>query len=137
MGLQRLPFSMSKRKSVITEDSMTRHTDSIKGEWAFTVGCRLGRTFGQHLAPLFAFVAVCLPVASLCQGAGAWEPWKSVSEGHAGPRVTVTAVPYGQRFAVFLADPTGGDYAAPGTPDQGGGPFQSVSEGHARPRLAV
>jgi secreted trypsin-like serine protease len=42
-----------------------------------------------------------------------WNAWSSVSQGHAGPGVSVTAAPTGDgRFALFLADPNGGVYTA-------------------------
>src|SRR6202035_4124813 len=46
--------------------------------------------------------------------------WTSVSQGTSLPGSLITAVPFGQRFAVFLTDPNGGVYTAAGTP---GTPF--------------
>jgi hypothetical protein len=67
-----------------------------------------------------------------------WRPWTSVSEGHAGPGVSVTAVPNGDgRFALFLADPRGGVYTALGNAWNGWTGWTSVSEGHAGPAVTV
>jgi phospholipase C len=66
-----------------------------------------------------------------------WSPWSSVSEGHAGPGTTVTAVPIaGDRFALFVADPEGGVFTASGNAG-GWSPWSSVSEGHAGPGTSV
>ena len=45
-----------------------------------------------------------------------WERWTTVSQGSAPPGSLVTAVPFGQSFAVFITDPNGGVYAKAGTP---------------------
>lgn len=41
-----------------------------------------------------------------------WGPWASVSDGRAAPGAPVTALPFGNHVAVFLADPNGGIYTA-------------------------
>jgi phosphatidylethanolamine-binding protein (PEBP) family uncharacterized protein len=49
-----------------------------------------------------------------------WNRWTTVSEGHAGPGVSVTVVPNGDgRYALFLADPAGGVYTALGNAQSG------------------
>jgi phospholipase C len=40
-----------------------------------------------------------------------WDPWRSVSEGVTRPGGHVTAVPWGDSFALFISDPGGGIYA--------------------------
>ena len=60
-------------------------------------------------------------------------PWTSVSEGQTTPGAPVTAVPWGQRFALFVADPNGGVYTTGGDPQGGFGPWASVSEGRTTP----
>jgi len=64
-------------------------------------------------------------------------PWASVSEGKSTPGAPVTAVPWGNRIAVFLADPNGGIYTAAGDPQAGFGPWASVSEGRSTPGAPV
>ena len=67
-----------------------------------------------------------------------WGQWSSVSEGHAAPGSSVSAVALGgDRFALFLADPDGGVYTASGSADHGWSPWSSVSEGHAAPASSV
>src|SRR3954454_14096584 len=67
-----------------------------------------------------------------------WNPWISVSEGHAGPGTSVTAVPIaGNRIALFLADPGGGVFTASGNAEHGWRPWSSVSQGHAGPGTSV
>jgi hypothetical protein len=62
-----------------------------------------------------------------------WGPWASVSEGQTIPGGPVTAVPWGQRFALFVADRSGGIYTTGGDPQGGFGPWASVSEGQTIP----
>jgi phospholipase C len=67
-----------------------------------------------------------------------WRPWASVSEGHAGPGVSVTAVGMGQgRIALFLVDPGGGVFVTSGSAVHGWDLWSSVSEGHAGPGTSV
>ena len=40
-----------------------------------------------------------------------WSPWSSVSEGRTTPGAPIVAVPWGDSFALFIADPGGGIYA--------------------------
>ncbi len=40
-----------------------------------------------------------------------WRPWTSVSEGSSPPGAPVAAVPWGDSFALFIADPGGSIYA--------------------------
>jgi hypothetical protein len=67
-------------------------------------------------------------------GAGSWT---SVSDGRAAPGSPITVVPWGNRFALFIADPNGGIYTAAGDPQGGFGPWASVSEGRATPGSQV
>ena len=70
--------------------------------------------------------------AAKLYGSYAWDPWSSVSQGHAATGSTVTAVPIGNgRFALFLADPNGGVYTASGSAQTGWTGWSSVSGGHA------
>jgi hypothetical protein len=48
-----------------------------------------------------------------------WQPWNNVSEGSSTPGAPITAVPWGNTFAVFLADPGGGVYAIKAVPGFG------------------
>jgi hypothetical protein len=64
-------------------------------------------------------------------------PWASVSEGRSTPGGPVTAVPWGQQIALFLADSNGGVYATGGDPQGGFGPWASVSEGRTTPGAPV
>lgn len=48
-----------------------------------------------------------------------WQPWTSVSEGSSTPGAPVAAVPWGQSFALFIADPGGGVYAIKAEPGFG------------------
>jgi Fibronectin type III domain len=48
-----------------------------------------------------------------------WQPWTSVSEGSSTPGAPVAAVPWGQSFALFIADPGGGVYAIKADPGFG------------------
>lgn len=48
-----------------------------------------------------------------------WEPWTSVSQGRTTPGAPVAAVPWGQSFALFIADPGGGVYAIKAEPGFG------------------
>jgi hypothetical protein len=48
-----------------------------------------------------------------------WRSWISVSEGSTTPGAPVAAVPWGQSFALFLADPGGGVYAIKAEPGFG------------------
>jgi Fibronectin type III domain len=66
-----------------------------------------------------------------------WGPWASVSEGRSTPGALVTAVPWGERFALFLTDPNGGVYGTGGDPQRGFGPWASVSEGRSTPGAPV
>src|SRR6266540_2104202 len=67
-----------------------------------------------------------------------WNLWSSVSQGHAGPNTSVTAVPIeGGRIALFLADPGGGVFTNSGHPDRGWSGWSSVSQGHAGPNTSV
>ena len=45
-----------------------------------------------------------------------WDPWASVSEGSSTPGAPVAAVPWGESFALFIADPGGGIYAIKAEP---------------------
>ncbi len=60
-------------------------------------------------------------------------PWTSVSEGSTTPGGMVTAVLWGKRIALFLADPNGGVYTTGGDPQGGFGPWARVSEGNTTP----
>ena len=70
-----------------------------------------------------------------------WAAWASVSEGSSRPGGPVTAVPWGNNIALFLADPNGGIYTALGDRNYeadhgnfaGFGPWRSVSEGSSTP----
>jgi hypothetical protein len=67
-------------------------------------------------------------------------PWGGVAGGAGGrttPGAPVTAVPWRNRIAVFLADPNGGIYTAVGDPQAGFGPWASVSEGRSTPGARV
>ena len=66
-----------------------------------------------------------------------WGPWASVSEGRSTPGAPITAVPWGQRIALFLADPNGGVYTTGGDPQGGFGPWASVSEGRSTPGAPI
>jgi hypothetical protein len=66
-----------------------------------------------------------------------WGPWSSVSEGRAKPGSRVSAIRDGERFALFVADPSGSIYSASGTPDGGWGPWASVSQGQSTPGAPV
>jgi hypothetical protein len=66
-----------------------------------------------------------------------WSLWSGVSEGSSTPGARVTAVPWGNRFALFIADPNGGIYTAAGDPQAGFGPWRSVSEGSSTPGAPV
>src|ERR1700693_5994348 len=66
-----------------------------------------------------------------------WAAWASVSEGSSTPGGRVTAVPWGNNIALFLADPNGGIYTALGDPQAGFGPWRSVSEGSSTPGARV
>jgi Phosphodiester glycosidase len=57
-----------------------------------------------------------------------WERWTTVSQGGAPPGSLVTAVPFGQRFAVFITDPNGGIYTTGGTPGTPFGPWALVGD---------
>src|SRR5260370_36779178 len=46
-----------------------------------------------------------------------WAAWASVSEGSSTPGGRVTAVPWGNNIALFIADPNGGIYTALGDPN--------------------
>jgi hypothetical protein len=78
----------------------------------------------------FTFAAgIALPAS----GQVTWDPWSSVSEGRSMPGAPVTAVPWKNGFALFLADPNGGVYTATGNPQIGWGLWTSVSEGRSAP----
>jgi hypothetical protein len=62
--------------------------------------------------------------------------WASASDGASTPGSSVTAVPYLQRFALFIADPVGGIFAITGDP-QGFGHWESVSDGKSMPGAPV
>lgn len=66
-----------------------------------------------------------------------WSDAHGVSEGRATPSAPVTAVRWGNRFALFIADPNGGIYTAGGDPQGGFGPWASVSEGRSTPGAPV
>jgi len=68
---------------------------------------------------------------------GTWREWKTVSQGSTTPGAPVTAVPWGERFAVFVADPGGGVYATGGDPQGGFGPWANVSQGSTTPGAPV
>ena len=40
-----------------------------------------------------------------------WDSWTNVSEGSSTPGAPVAAVPWGDSFALLIADPVGGIYA--------------------------
>jgi hypothetical protein len=48
-----------------------------------------------------------------------WNIWTSVSDGGTGPGAPVTAVPWGNTFALFLADPNGGVHGIKAEPGYG------------------
>ena len=92
--------------------------------------------------PLINTLVAIVGLVSLLQAPAAeagkltWHPWSGVSEGRATPGAPVTAVPWGQRIALFVADPNGGVYTTGGS--QGGfGPWASVSEGRTTPGAPV
>jgi hypothetical protein len=62
---------------------------------------------------------------------------RTVSDGRAVPGSPITAVPWRQSFALFVADPNGGIYTTGGDPQAGFGPWTSVSEGASTPGAAV
>ena len=75
-----------------------------------------------------------------------WAAWASVSEGSSTPGGRVTAVPWGNNIALFIADPNGGIYTALGDPNYaadhgvnfaGFGAWRSVSEGSSTPGAPV
>ena len=66
-----------------------------------------------------------------------WGSWGTVSQGSTTPGAPVTAVPWGERFAVFVADPGGGVYATGGDPPGGFGPWANVSQGSTTPGAPV
>src|SRR6185437_7743132 len=68
---------------------------------------------------------------------GKFSAWTNVSEGRTTPGGRVTAVPWGQQIAVFVADPSGEIYTAAGDPQAGFGPWASVSEGSSTPGAPV
>ena len=74
-----------------------------------TPGSRRGPTLGRHLRGLLALIVVSLSSASLCDAQVIWNIWLSVSEGKSTPGATVTTVPRGDRFALFLSDPGGSE----------------------------
>ena len=53
------------------------------------------------------------------------------------PGAPVTMLPWGNRLAVFLADPLGGVFTAAGDPRTGWGPWASVSQGRTTPGAPV
>src|ERR1022692_4700266 len=67
-----------------------------------------------------------------------WAPWVSVSEGSSTPGGSVTAVPWGNLLALFIADPIGGIFTASGNAEQGWGDgWSSVAEGSTMPGAPV
>jgi hypothetical protein len=48
-----------------------------------------------------------------------WQAWTSVSEGSSKPGAPVAAVPWGDSFALFITDPSGGVYAIKAVPGYG------------------
>jgi hypothetical protein len=48
-----------------------------------------------------------------------WQPWTTVSEGSSTPGAPVAAVPWGESFALFIADPGGSIYAIKAVPGYG------------------
>src|SRR5260370_27307673 len=78
-----------------------------------------------------------------------WAAWASVSEGSSTPGGPVTAIPWGNNIALFLADPNGGIYTALGDPNYaadhvdhgvtfaGFGGWRSVSERSSTPGASV
>jgi len=56
-----------------------------------------------------------------------WWGWGSVSQGSTTPGAPVTAVPWGNQFALFVADPRGEVFTAVGDPQTGFGHWASVS----------
>src|SRR5690349_5413644 len=132
---------------------MTRHTSTISNESARscymqqetfsphslrpTPGPRRGRTLGRHLRGLIALIVVSLSSASLGEAQVIWNIWFTVSEGKSTPGATVTALPWGDRLALFVADPAGGIYTTGGDPERGFGPWASVSQGRSTPGATV
>ncbi len=51
-----------------------------------------------------------------------------MSQGSSLPGSLITAVPFGQRFAVFLTDPNGGVYTTAGTPGAPFGPWTIIGD---------
>ena len=67
-----------------------------------------------------------------------WAPWVSVSEGSSTPAGSVTAVPWGNLLALFIADPIGGIFTASGNAEQGWSDgWSSVAEGSTMPGAPV
>jgi hypothetical protein len=63
-----------------------------------------------------------------------WKAWSSVSEGSSMPGAPVAAVPWGQSFALFIADPGGGVYAIKAEPGFG---WELVSGRSTKPGAQV
>jgi hypothetical protein len=84
-----------------------------------------------------------------------WQPWTTASEGSSTPGAPVAAVPWGESFALFIADPGGSIYAikavpgygwevVPGRKSKPGAPVTAVpwykpptSAGFAQPRFLL
>ncbi len=115
---------------------MTRHTFTQRSRRQ-ALGSRRGRTLGRHLGGLIALAALSFSSARLCEAQVIWSIWASVSEGQSTPGATVTAVPWGDRIALFVADHGGGIFTAAGDPQRGFGPWASVSEGRSTPGATV
>src|SRR5581483_3648975 len=62
--------------------------------------------------------------------------WSTVSQGATKPGALVTALPWGQRIAVFIADPGGGIFTNASV-GQGWGSWASVSGGQSTPGAPV
>lgn len=63
--------------------------------------------------------------------------WHTVSQGQAGPGVSVAAVRIGEKFFLFLANPVGVVFVSSGKPDTHWSGWSSVAEGLAAPRTSV
>ncbi len=66
-----------------------------------------------------------------------WGPWATVRQGSTTPGARVTAVPWGEEFALFVADRGGGVYTTGGDPQGGFGPWATVSQGSTTPGAPV
>jgi hypothetical protein len=82
-----------------------------------TAGARVAALLWQHSYHLFVadrnggiYTAAGYPEWDHSTGLARFGPWSSVSEGSSTAGGPVTAVPWGNQIAVFLADPNGGIY---------------------------